>query len=252
MKRRDYVNCYFDSAIESGKENIMTSGRISSVNSNRPSRSHLSPDELTELKRNTRSARTAIGAEVRAIRRRLNLTQAEFAKKVGLSTGMISKIEHGSVAASVEVLVMVAQCAGTSFSKFFSGLQEAKSCLHIPAGNGVLVTREGSDHNFAHYLMGHWFTEQGLSELYLVAAQRDATPFYFRKSGLIFLHMLTGKLHYRHGSGVFRLEPGDTLSFDATSLNGPDVIDEYPVSYLLWRQTPGSPKSATRNRGKAG
>ena len=225
--------------------------KSASARSNRPQKAIFVTDENRELTKSVAIARTSIGAEVRSIRRRLNLTQREFATKVGLSIGMISKIEHGNVTASVEVLIAIAQSAGVAFAKLFSGIQESRSCHYIPAGNGLLVAREGSDQNFAHYLMGNWFTELGLCELYLVTAMQDANPFFSRQTGSIFLHMLTGKINYRHGNAVFPLAPGDTLYFDAASLNGPDGIEEYPVSYLIWRQAP-TPRSDARNRKRTG
>ena len=198
------------------------------------------PSVSTLLDRRVTSTRAAIGAEVRATRRKLNLSQIEFAKKVGLSPGMVSKIEHGTVAASVEILVTVTQTLGVPFTQLFVGLQEAPPCFYIPSGKGLRVTREGSEHNFVHDLKGHWFSEYGLAELYLVSAQKDAKPFFCRQAGFAFLYMLSGTIHYRHGERTFVLEPGDTLYFNSTSLNGPDVIVDYPVSYLLWRQNPGS------------
>ena len=50
----------------------------------------------------------AIGKQVRASRKRLNLTVAALAKQAQLSTGMLSKIENGQTSPSLATLTSLA------------------------------------------------------------------------------------------------------------------------------------------------
>ena len=44
--------------------------------------------------------------------------------------------------------------------------------------------------------------------------------------------MLEGIVEYRHGDQLFRLEPGDTLFFEADAPHGPDILVELPAKFL--------------------
>lgn len=200
------------------------------------SRQQFDEFDLASLGKRVSTTRAAIGAEIRAARRELNLTQGEFARKLGLSPGMISKIEHGSVAASIEILITIAHALSVPLMRFFQGLEEEQTCRFIPSGGGLLLNRDGSERNFRHQLLAHSFSESGACELVRMFADRDAKPFFCRRSGLAVVHMLSGKIHYRHGERTYLLQPGDTLQFDAMCLHGPDSVLSYPVDYLLWLQ----------------
>src|SRR5215470_11490223 len=55
------------------------------------------------------SIASAIGAQVRSLRRKLDLKGAELADQAGLSAGMLSKIENGAVSASIDSLEALAR-----------------------------------------------------------------------------------------------------------------------------------------------
>jgi uncharacterized cupin superfamily protein len=40
------------------------------------------------------------------------------------------------------------------------------------------------------------------------------------------IYMLEGVVGYRHGQSIYRLEPGDTLFFDADAPHGPEKLDD--------------------------
>lgn len=44
--------------------------------------------------------------------------------------------------------------------------------------------------------------------------------------------MLDGVVEYRHGDKLFRLEPGDSLFFDADAVHGPEGLVTLPIRYL--------------------
>ena len=44
--------------------------------------------------------------------------------------------------------------------------------------------------------------------------------------------LLEGEVDYRHGKDIYRLEPGDTLFFDADAPHGPENLHKLPARYL--------------------
>lgn len=216
-----------------------------------PSEFRPSEQKLQYLNVQVAGVRAAIGAVILSARKKRNLTQAEVAKKAGLSCGMLSKIENGIHTPSLEALAALAQSLGTPLSSLFSELEEVPVCNHLSASEALGVVSEGARRNFHHFLRAHSFSVFGLSELYLVTADRDGQPFFYTQSGSVFLHMLSGEMSYRHGEQTYLLKSGETLSFDGGLHNGPDAVIVYPVSYLLWRQYRPDSSRITRHRQPA-
>ena len=55
---------------------------------------------------------------------------------------------------------------------------------------------------------------------------------HFRHEGVEFLHVLSGEMDYRHGDSLYRLKPGDSLTFDAAVPHGPDQLVTLPTVFL--------------------
>jgi DNA-binding XRE family transcriptional regulator len=66
----------------------------------------LAPSELPP-----RSLEAGIGAEVRRMRKSLDLTMAELAASSGISAGMLSKIENGAISPSLATLDSLAKAS---------------------------------------------------------------------------------------------------------------------------------------------
>ena len=68
---------------------------------------------------------------------------------------------------------------------------------------------------------------------YLITLDEGSEPYdEFRHSGMEFIHVLQGRMVYRHGERTYTLGPGDSLFFDALSPHGPAELLELPAIYL--------------------
>ena len=77
-----------------------------------------------------------------------------------------------------------------------------------------------------------WFSGV-VTEPYLITLsdQSDVFP-VFQHAGLEFLYMLEGEVDYAHGNKTYRLQPGDSLYFDADAPHGPETLHKLPARYL--------------------
>src|SRR5688572_13496162 len=75
-----------------------------------------------------RTVEEAIGARVRSLRRRLDMTVADLASQAGLSAGMLSKIENAGISPSLATLQALADALNTPISSLFAELEEARDC----------------------------------------------------------------------------------------------------------------------------
>lgn len=177
----------------------------------------------------------AIGREVRAFRRKQEITVAELSEVTGLSIGMLSKIENGNTSPSLTTLQLLADALSVPLTSFFRGFEEKRMAVHTKAGEGVEMKREGTRANHQYNLLGHIGANSSgvIVEPYLMTltAESDIFP-TFQHGGIETIYMLDGELDYRHGEEVYPLKPGDTLFFDANAPHGPETLVALPARYL--------------------
>ncbi|MDE0850033.1 XRE family transcriptional regulator [Yoonia sp.] len=177
----------------------------------------------------------AIGREVRAYRRKQEITVADLSVATGISIGMLSKIENGNTSPSLTTLQTLASALSVPLTSFFRGFEEKRMAVHTKAGEGVALEREGTRANHQYNLLGHIGANASgvIVEPYLITLSHEADIFpTFQHGGIETIYMLEGKVNYRHGENVFLLQPGDTLFFDADAPHGPDDLVELPARYL--------------------
>jgi transcriptional regulator with XRE-family HTH domain len=188
----------------------------------------------------------AIGREVRAFRRKQEITVAELSATTGLSIGMLSKIENGITSPSLTTLQTLAHALAVPLTSFFRGFEEKRMAVHTKAGEGVELEREGTRANHQYKLLGHIGSNASgvIVEPYLITLSNEADVFpTFQHGGIETIYMLEGEVDYRHGDIVYPLKPGDTLFFDANAPHGPDGLVSLPARYLSIISYPQNAKS---------
>lgn len=177
----------------------------------------------------------AIGREVRAYRRKQEITVADLSASTGLSIGMLSKIENGNTSPSLTTLQTLANALSVPLTSFFRGFEESRMAIHTKAGEGVELERAGTRANHQYNLLGHIGSNASgvIVEPYLITltAESDVFP-TFQHGGIETIYMLEGEVDYRHGENVYPLKPGDSLFFDADAPHGPEVLVKLPARYL--------------------
>lgn len=188
----------------------------------------LAPAELP-----SRSVEEEIGTEVRRLRKSHDLTVAELGAAAGISAGMLSKIENGTISPSLATLGALAKALNVSISSLFAETDERRDCSYVKAGQGVRIERRGTKAGHLYDLLGHSIAGDIGVEPFLITLKQDAQPYTnFRHAGVEFIYMLSGKVRYRHADRTYLLEPGDALFFDAAARHGPEELIKSPMEYL--------------------
>jgi transcriptional regulator with XRE-family HTH domain len=188
----------------------------------------LAPAELRSL-----SIEEDIGAQVRRLRKSLDLTVVELGAAAGISAGMLSKIENGAISPSLSTLGSLAKALNISIGSLFAESNERRDCSFVKAGRGVRIERRGTKAGHLYDLLGHSIAGEIGVEPFLITLRQDAQPYTsFRHAGVEFIYMLSGKLRYRHADRSYLLEPGDALFFDAAARHGPEELIKAPMEYL--------------------
>lgn len=177
----------------------------------------------------------AIGREVKAVRKQQNITVLELSKKTGISPGMLSKIENGLTSPSLTTLQTLSEALSVSLTSFFRGFEEQRSAVLVKAGSGMDVDRAGTRAGHQYNLLGHVGSNASgvIVEPYLIELTTESDTFAtFQHDGIEFIYMLEGEVDYHHAGQVYRLEPGDSFTFDADAPHGPGKLTTLPARYL--------------------
>jgi transcriptional regulator with XRE-family HTH domain len=174
-----------------------------------------------------------LGIHVRRLRKALDLTVAELGAAAGISTGMLSKIENGTISPSLATVGALAKALNVPLASLFAEAEERRDCSFVKAGQGVRIDRRGTKAGHLYDLIGHSMAGEIGVEPFLITLKQDAQPYTnFRHTGVEFIYMLSGKVRYRHADRSYVMEPGDALFFDAAARHGPEELIKAPMEYL--------------------
>ena len=191
------------------------------------------PHKLREARE--KNLETAIGREVREIRKARAMTVADLAVATGLSVGMLSKIENGVTSPSLTTLQTLSAALSVPVTTFFRRFEERREVVHVKAGEAVETNRAGTRAGHQYNLLGHLGANNSgvVVEPYLITLTEESDVFpTFQHDVIEMLYMLEGEVRYRHGDQSFHLRPGDSLFFDADAPHGPDELIVLPARYL--------------------
>ena len=174
-----------------------------------------------------------VGERVRAIRRDLGLTMAQYAEAAGVSIGMLSKIEHGRTSPSIATLSRLAHAGNVPITALFRGLDEEHDAVIVRAGEGVEIIHSSSGRGRLYQdlgaLRGH---ERQIEPVLVTLSTRDEVFPLYQHPGVEMLYVLAGSMEYGYGSNRYRLGPGDTMQLHGEVAHGPTALLELPVQFL--------------------
>lgn len=175
----------------------------------------------------------ALGHEIRSLRHKHGLSITELSRQADISPGMLSKIENGSISASLSTLRSVAKALNVPMSAFFAAYEQKRDASWVRAGKGLTIERRGSQAGHLYQLLGHSIRSSISVEPFLVTLEKGADAYpVFQHSGIEFIYMLQGEMTYRHANKTYLLKPGDSLFFDPEAFHGPEQLKKFPIRFL--------------------
>ncbi|MET0218620.1 MAG: XRE family transcriptional regulator [Burkholderiales bacterium] len=175
-----------------------------------------------------------LGGTIRGLRQKDHLTIADVAAQAGISRGMLSKIENGQAATSLDTLSRIATALGVSLAYLFRYYNiPSGGAQLVRSGEGMEVVRRGTRRGHTYHLLAYDQGPQKIFEPFLITMD-DASEVFptFEHPGTEFIHMLEGRIEYRHGRHSYLLEPGDSLTFRGDIPHGPEKLIELPIKFL--------------------
>ncbi|MDO4581761.1 MAG: helix-turn-helix domain-containing protein [Bacillota bacterium] len=171
---------------------------------------------MNEGVENDKAITQNLGARIKALRLKRNITMAELAKQTGVSRSMISQLENGDVYPSLQSLSRIVDALGVSLSKFFEVENEPgedeiivradhqKVVLMKKTGNRYLILTPNKATN-----MEFLITE--------FPVQKDGEMVYdvFSHMGEEYFYVMEGELFLMIGDNNYTIKAGDSGCFNA-------------------------------------
>jgi transcriptional regulator with XRE-family HTH domain len=185
-----------------------------------------------------------IGTRLREERDRVQISQRELARRIGLSASMISQIESGQSKPSVSTLYAIVTELGVSLDDIFSGGNGSAD----GAGGADGAAPDGADHGAMvkledrhvidldsgvrwERLTSHEHEDVDfLHVIYDVAGSSASDEKMMRHPGREYGVVLEGQLGVRLGFEEYALGPGDSIAFDSTQPHRLWNLGDVPVS----------------------
>ncbi len=174
-----------------------------------------------------------IGQTIKELRNDHNLTIAEVSKLVGISRGMLSKIENGLTSTSMDTLEQLANALGVTLSSLFQGYNKPiEAAQFVKKGKGLEVVRRGTKSGHTYHLLAYEQGPNKVFEPFLISLEEAEEFSAFEHTGIEFIYMIEGEVEYLVGDETFVLEPGDSLTFNAEMPHRPGKQLQTPIRYL--------------------
>jgi len=162
--------------------------------------------------RNNSVMEIEVGKRLRQLRKERGLSLSALADASELNINTLSLIENGKISPNVSTLQKLALALDVPVAAFFEENVEKKEIIHQKAGQRSRVSfAHGMLEDLGTELAGRW------AEPFIVTLEAGAdsgeTPIVH--TGLEFFYCLEGQIAYTINSKQYRLNPGDSIIFEA-------------------------------------
>ncbi|MDZ7618845.1 MAG: XRE family transcriptional regulator [Patescibacteria group bacterium] len=159
-----------------------------------------------------------LAQRIKTLRRERRLTLEQVATQSGMTRSGLSKVENFRATPSLPALFAIAAALGVTVAQLTEGLEEKPQMVVVRKGQGARVERDRPQSNLVYEsLAGERHTK--VMEPLLVTVPGGGTGGVSREplahEGEEFIHVLGGAVDFEYMGEIERLEPGDSVYFDA-------------------------------------
>jgi transcriptional regulator with XRE-family HTH domain len=153
-----------------------------------------------------------VGGNLRRLRKTRRLSLRGLAESSGLAVNTLSLIENNKSSPSVATLQQLAVALDVPIVSFFGTDPPGKTLVHLKSGQRV---KAGFDHGTCE-ILGAGLRDQRMQPILVsLRPKADSGPAWIVHTGTEFVFCLEGAIDYEIESERYRLEPGDSLLFEA-------------------------------------
>jgi len=160
-----------------------------------------------------------IADKIRQIRKSKGYTLARLGQEIGLSKGLLSRIENNQVSPPIATLSKIAQGLEVPISIFFEEDGSDQENYAVTYKNKRRqITRTGTKIGFTYYSLTQLKSRHAIDPFIVRYPVIEKEPaILFDHPGEEFLLVLKGEIQLVYGKEKIRLEAGDAIHFDPST-----------------------------------
>jgi transcriptional regulator with XRE-family HTH domain len=176
-----------------------------------------------------------IGERIKYLRLKKSMGLVELGRHTGLSASFLSQLETGRVVPTLRNLARIAMVFSKDLNYFFE--PEPQTLFRVHRGKDrVRLPQSGvQDPTYYFESLGYMVPDRQLdpyfAEFLPPKAGREARA--HQHVGCEFLYLLGGVLEVRHGEETHRVEQGDAVYFDASTIHSYVCVGTTPATALI-------------------
>jgi len=158
-----------------------------------------------------------VGTRIRQLRLGRGLTMQSAAKRVGISKGFLSKIEHGQKAPAISTLINIAAALNANVSSLLESDRREQRVSFVKKGERTVAFRYASAFGYRFASLAHKVQQKHMQPFVVMFPpnpKREGAG--LQHPGEEFVMALRGKILFTVGEHEFVMEPGDSLYFDSS------------------------------------
>jgi transcriptional regulator with XRE-family HTH domain len=170
-----------------------------------------------------------IADKIRQIRKNKGLTLAQLSREIGLSKGLLSRIENSQVSPPIATLSKIAQGLDVHIGIFFEEEDNDRENYAVTyKDRRKQITRTGTKIGFTYYSLTQLKSPHAIDPFIVRYPVIEKEPtVLFDHPGEEFLLVLKGEIELVYGKEKIKLRKGDAIHFNpATPHRGQNAADE--------------------------
>jgi len=156
------------------------------------------------------------GERIRALREMQKLTLKRVAYSVGISESLLSQIERNKVSPSIDTLIRIADALGVDMEHLFKDYRQQRTVSILRKENRSRLEKDGVVYEqLSRLIDGETETAMEIVLLELSPGCRKGSSQYGHRGKEVGI-LLEGEVDLLYGGTSYRLQEGDSISFDST------------------------------------
>jgi transcriptional regulator with XRE-family HTH domain len=197
-------------------------------------------------------AEKRIGERIKYLRLKKSMGLVELGRHTGLSASFLSQLETGRVVPTLRNLARIAMVFSKDLSYFFDPEPQALFRIHRLKDRVRLPQTGVDDPAYFFESLGYLVPDRQLDPYFaeFLPGKLKSETRAHQHVGSEFLYVLSGTLDMQHGEGKYRLEVGDAVYFDATTIHSYACHGDTPTRVLIVTlQQPAVLANGQKDRG---
>jgi len=165
-----------------------------------------------------------IGAEIRRLRLKKELTLDTLADRTGLSKGYLSRLERGLKSPPISTLSIIATALDVEIATFFPQKEAQPKISLVRPHQRIQIIRDGSEFGYYYEALAENFHPKTVEPFIITLPPNSKGPELYSHAGEEMIFVLEGKISFIYGNASYTCNPNDCLYFDASVAHRADCI----------------------------